>query len=107
MSLRWLLIPTIGLACCFAEQVKKPACDKQHQGMAWPEQDARSACTEIEVCTVGVWKYRWQPVTVHVSQLAKDPKLRGTCKSTEVRGSPDGDTSPLPEAKTERPASRP
>src|SRR5215469_15401923 len=108
---RRLLTPTVVMVCCFAQQSGKPACTARTQGMAWREQNARNACGEIQVCTLNVWKYRWQPVTVHVSQLAKNPKeRRSACPSIErsVTVAPDIARSlaaePLRDGNAERPA---
>ena len=81
MPVRWLLIPLAALAYCFAQQPEKPPCNAQNRGKLWPEGNARTACTGIEMCTMNVWKYRWEPVTLSVSRLAKDPKLRTSCES--------------------------
>jgi hypothetical protein len=65
---------------CLAEQDGKPRCSAKLRGRFWPEQansDAKLAVTvarsgQLEMCAVRVWKYRWETLTVHVSQLAKE-----------------------------------
>ena len=60
----------------------KPRCSARLQGQFWPEQanqDAKlaralSRTGELELCTLWGWRYRWQSVSVHISQL---PKKRG------------------------------
>ena len=93
MSVRWLLIPTATLACCFAQQPEKPVCNVQNRGKIWPERNARTAGTEIQMCTLNVWKYRSETVTVPVSQLAKDPK-RGTAAMHRCPGAANGSEAP-------------
>ncbi|MGE5644609.1 MAG: hypothetical protein ACM336_02335 [Acidobacteriota bacterium] len=47
----------------------------------WPEQansDAAFArraarCGELRMCSLGTWKYGWQPLTVHIGRLGKSP----------------------------------
>jgi hypothetical protein len=65
---------------CLAQQNEiKPRCTAKVQGRYWPERansDAQLAATlarsgELEMCVVRVWKHRWEPLTVHVSQLGK------------------------------------
>lgn len=66
------------------EESAKPACNTGNQGRLWPEaanvdrQAARRAerCGELQVCTRGVWRYRWEPLTVHVQQLAGRSSLQ-------------------------------
>ncbi len=79
MFLKWMAIPVLAV-CAQAEVVSKPPCNRQNRGRLWPEQKSARACRAIEICTLHVWKYRWEPLTVHVSQLAKDPKRRAACE---------------------------
>lgn len=39
------------------------------------------------MCTLQVWKYRWQSITAPVWLLAKDPKRRAACAATESNAS--------------------
>jgi hypothetical protein len=65
---------------CLAGQYGKPRCSAKLRGRFWPEQansDAKLALTlaragQLEMCAVRVWKYRWENLTVHVSQLSKE-----------------------------------
>ncbi len=60
----------------------KSACSEKTMGQFWPVEanTSRTAAREAEqrgelyICTKGVWKYTWQPLTVHVSELARKPK---------------------------------
>jgi hypothetical protein len=89
----WILIQSITLGYCLAQQpVKpKPPCNAQNRGQIWPAHNQRDACQPVEMCTLNVWKYRWTSVTVPVWQLAKDPKRKSVCKSTQLSNSSLGD----------------
>ena len=62
---------------------EKPRCTKENRGMVWPPERARNTCSEVEVCVFHVWNYRWDSVTVHVSQLAKNKRRRAACRAFE------------------------
>jgi len=83
MPLRWMLILVLELACCSARQPAKPPCNAKNQGEVWPAPKARAACVPVEICTLEVWKYRWEPATVDVSRMAKDQRRRLACSSDE------------------------
>jgi hypothetical protein len=72
VSLRSLLIPCVIVFCGWSQEPEKPPCDAQHRGDVWPKAAAGAAKRPLEMCTRGAWKYRWEPVTVSVSQLAKE-----------------------------------
>jgi hypothetical protein len=93
MPVRWMFIPMLMLACGWAQEPPKPRCNAQQRGRLWPEGAARSTCGQIEICTLSVWKYRWEPITVHVSQLAKDPKRRSACEAAQLSGAVPADRS--------------
>ena len=63
---------------CFAGETEKPPCNARNIGELWPEQvysDARrNRCEQVFICSPAEWKYRWKPLTVHVSQLGKSLK---------------------------------
>jgi hypothetical protein len=73
-------LPILLSGLCLAAQNGKPRCSAKLHGRFWPEQansDAKLAVAlarsgELEICSVRVWKYRWESLTVHISQLAKD-----------------------------------
>lgn len=89
--MKFLIIPALvsalliapSLAVCAA--VPKPRCDARHDGAFWPEQanqDSNAARLlfqngELEMCTLQVWKYRWEQLSVNVRglTLAKRSKL--------------------------------
>jgi len=77
------LIPCLVLAASgLANQssiATKPACNSSLRGHFWPaaaDSDPKlarrlSQCGSLEVCSVGRFRYKWQPVTVNVRQLGK------------------------------------
>jgi hypothetical protein len=73
VSLKWLLIPVVMWVCAWGRDAEKPRCDAQHRGELWPA-DVRHGEGAQQMCTLDVWRYRWEPVTVSVSQLGKERK---------------------------------
>lgn len=65
-----LLIPLVlSVSCCVrGAEPAKPACNAQTQGALWPE-TGRVLGTPIEICSKAHRKYRWEQLTVDVSQL--------------------------------------
>jgi hypothetical protein len=69
-------------AACLAEETPRPPCNAETSGWLWPEETRSNRdairraerCGERLVCSRGLWKYHWRPVTVHWSQLGKGPK---------------------------------
>jgi hypothetical protein len=67
----------LGTICAAEEQ--KPACNASNHGRFWPQQANTSAETaqklsrrgELEMCSLVVWKYRWQKLTVNARDLAR------------------------------------
>jgi len=70
-----LLIGSLG----FAEEATKPACKAANRGQFWPAEAnvSRDAVRqffqsgELEVCSMVVWKYKWQHLSVNAHDLAK------------------------------------
>lgn len=66
---------------CFAytEQVSKPACNVRNHGQFWPDEANRNAEAarrllqqgDLEMCSLEVWKYKWEHMSVNVRDLAK------------------------------------
>jgi hypothetical protein len=64
---------------CSAAEVAKPVCDARSQGQLWPEEanssrDARQQLYEsgeLEMCSLVVWKYKWEHISVNVRDLGK------------------------------------
>lgn len=78
-----LLLATAALADDALTQTKeRPYCGHDNTGQVWPAPADRDACAEIQICTRRGFIYRWKPATVHITQLAKDPKQRTPCETT-------------------------
>ncbi len=64
---------------CLAEQTGRPACTARNQGQLWPDEAnfRRDAARqlyqrgELEMCSMAVWKYKWQQISVNVRNLTK------------------------------------
>ena len=62
----------------------KPVCNSQSLGTFWPESAnsdrrnlyALSHTGELELCTRGFYKYRWQSLTVSYQELLKAAKAK-------------------------------
>jgi hypothetical protein len=78
-------------ALCFAGPAQKPVCKVGNRGQFWPAEanfnrDAARQLYqsgELEMCTLVVWKYKWEHVSVNVHNVAKgmhpsDPQLQET-----------------------------
>jgi hypothetical protein len=79
VRLRWMLVPMLALGALMGGEPQKPVCNAQNRGRLWPEGAARGTCRSVEICTVDVWKYRWEPVTISVSQLSRGTKRKSGC----------------------------
>lgn len=87
VALLLLVIP------CFSGEPGKPHCGAKNRGRFWPEQAntdhafAKLAghCGELRMCSRGILKYGWQPLTVHISQLGKARKKREIPGCEDVR----------------------
>jgi hypothetical protein len=76
----------------------KPACNEKTRGKLWPKRAGRhSAVSPIEMCAMHLWRYRWEQLTVDVSQLREEsaaPKKApavypsGPVKEIARRGAP-------------------
>jgi len=74
-----VLIFLFGMVCP-AEQTGKPACNSKNQGQFWPEEaNSNHAAArllyqrgELEMCSLAVWKYRWEHLSVNARIAAKD-----------------------------------
>ena len=77
MLMRWLAIALLTAACSQGNEPRKPPCNARNRGELWPKSTDRSDQRPIEMCTLNVWKYHWEQVTVSISQLAKDADRKG------------------------------
>jgi hypothetical protein len=84
VSLRWLLISFVAVGCAWAGEPEKPRCNAQHRGELWPATATPGSDQSLQMCTLDVWKYRWEPVTVSVSQLSKERKREKASKANEA-----------------------
>jgi hypothetical protein len=74
------LIVLFGVLCSAAEQTPKPACDARNQGQFWPaEANSDHAAArllyqrgELEMCSLVVWKYKWEHISVNARNAAKE-----------------------------------
>jgi len=77
--MKYLALLSLFGAMSFAGQDGKPACNAKLQGHFWPEQanwDREAArqfyqTGELEMCSMAIWKYRWEHISVNVRNLAK------------------------------------
>ena len=76
-----------------------PPCNAPNRGRLFPEQAntdaafARQAgrCGELQMCSLGVWKYAWVPLTVHITQLGKARNHEASgCKGADNASEPRG-----------------
>jgi hypothetical protein len=66
-------------ATCCAGQDRKPVCRARIQGRLWPteanfnQHAARQLYQrgELEMCSLVVWKYKWEHLSVNVRDLAR------------------------------------
>jgi hypothetical protein len=65
------LIAMLVATACYGEEaaVVKPVCSAETQGKLWPEKTSRGSGVPVEICVARHWKYRWEQLTVDVSQL--------------------------------------
>ena len=82
VGFRCMFVTMVVLGGCLAQEPDRPVCNAQNRGRLWPEGSTRDTCRAVEICGRSGGKYRWEPVTVHVSQLAKDPKRRPACEAS-------------------------
>ena len=75
------LIATLLLcaALCGATEAVRPACNASNRGRFWPEAANQSGAAaqqaarrgELQMCTIGLWKYRWEALVVAVPRTSK------------------------------------
>jgi hypothetical protein len=74
------LLVLFGVVCPAADRTPKPACNAKNQGQFWPEEanSDHSAARlhyqrgDLEMCTLAVWKYKWQHISVNARDVAKE-----------------------------------
>jgi hypothetical protein len=77
--MKYMALLSLFGAMSFAGQDGKPTCNAKLQGQFWPEQanwDREAArqlyqTGELEMCSMVIWKYRWEHISVNVRDLGK------------------------------------
>lgn len=57
-----------------AAQREKPACTAQTAHLVWPEKSERQSGGPVEICVARHFRYKWQPLTVDISELRAKAK---------------------------------
>jgi len=91
--MKFVAIMALFASACLAEDAPKPVCNAKNHGSFWPaeanssQEAARrlSQSGELELCSIGTFKYKWVHISVNVRDLAKgrdglrsEPKKAGT-----------------------------
>ena len=103
---RLMLVPALmGSLCCAQDgQAQKPACNAENHGMLWPEHISGHDQVPVEMCSVHLWKYKWRPLTVDVSDLVKGARSRASKGTLAAAARPA--STPPPSAES-APAAEP
>jgi len=100
-----LAIPMLMAGACFADEGTpatpraKPECSAETEHLMWPEKSERRSGGPVEICVEKHLKYRWQPLTVDISELrAKAKGTAGNQAASTSRETPAGKarTKPMP-----------
>ena len=83
---------------CFAGEPQKPVCSARTQGEFWPaeanisQQAAQRLFRsgELELCSLAVWKYKWQHLSVNVRDTGRS-RHYSTVERTTMAGRSGGD----------------
>jgi len=102
--MKYMALFTLFGAMSFAGQDGKPACNAKLQGHFWPEQanwDHEAArqlyqTGELEMCSMVIWKYRWEHISVNVRDLGKG---RHTAPAESTASSPTPKTEDVAATK--------
>jgi hypothetical protein len=77
--MKYIALFSVFGAMSLAQHADKPACNAKIQGQFWP-QEANSdrfaarklyQSGELEMCSIDVWKYRWEHISVNIRGLEK------------------------------------
>jgi len=76
--MRLMLVPVLMGISCWAQddEAQKPVCNSENHGMFWPTHISGHDHVPVEMCSVHLWKYKWRPLTVDVSDFVKSAKPR-------------------------------
>jgi len=102
LPLRLLLIPVLVQLCGAAQPAERPPCNAKNHGAIWRDENAQTGCNQIQVCTLNVWRYRWEAATVPISQLSKDSRRRTVCETTPESAATRAHTAQAREAGQSR-----
>jgi hypothetical protein len=84
-------------AVCFAGENRRPVCNAKVQGQFWPEEanSDRDAARrlyqsgELEMCSLQVWKYKWEHISVNVRDLGKSKRTAASSPARHLPGTAD------------------
>lgn len=60
----------------------KPECTAETEHLVWPEQSERRTGVPVEICVGKRFKYKWQALTVDISELRAKAKATGNQAAT-------------------------
>ena len=86
-----IFVPLFLAAVCLADEAPraKPDCNAENVHKIWPEQNSARPTVPIEICVEKHQHYRWQPLTVDISELRAQAKSdRTTGKPAKEPGTP-------------------
>lgn len=89
MLLKVTVSGLVVLGSLFAQSPERPACNARTRGTLWPPRPSNDPRASVELCTAKRWKYRWEPLTVHISELGKNTvrtRPREVAKVTKTPG---------------------
>src|SRR5450631_1658266 len=95
----WLAVPLLlaGPLCSQSPDTTKPVCPEKTRRKLWPEKTSRGADVPIEICVPKGWRYRWQQLTIDVSQLKAAAKRKEVLASLPVRPQAAAELPPAPQ----------
>jgi hypothetical protein len=94
---RLMLVPVLMSVSCWAQddQAQKPVCNSENHGMLWPANISSRDHVPVEMCSVHLWKYKWRPLTVDVSDFVKGAKPRPSKGALASASTPASTPPPL------------
>lgn len=92
MTLKYLLPGLVAIGSLFvqSQSPERPACNARTRGALWPERLSSNSRVPVQLCTAKLWKYRWEPLTVHTSELAKKAERTRPREVAKVAKTPNG-----------------
>jgi len=91
--MRYMALIALSWVMCCAGQTRKPVCNASNHGQFWPVEANTSHDAlrelyqrgELEMCSLVVWRHRWEHISVNVHDLAKG---RHPLTSSQVEQAP-------------------